>query len=252
MPKASTAVSLTDDLRQGSTPVVLAQDRTLPVVDALAGLFLGAGLQQGSTVEVEGTAAVSLAVALTVGVTSSNRWVAAVGLPELGSSAAVDLGAQFQRWAFVDWPKNQAAEVLYALMGAVDLILVGPDIKMRANHGRKIAARMRERGTSIITIGDASRCNLQPSLRLRINRTEWTGLQRGHGQLASRKVEIERVNRNGESSHHRQLLWLPDSQGHLSVVKQDQDNERIGESESCSRGEQKIWADLDEQIPWAS
>ena len=137
MPKASTAVSLTDDLRQGSTPVVLAQDRTLPVVDALAGLFLGAGLQQGSTVEVEGTAAVSLAVALTVGVTSSNRWVAAVGLPELGSSAAVDLGAQFQRWAFVDWPKNQAAEVLYALMGAVDLILVGPDIKMRANHGRK-------------------------------------------------------------------------------------------------------------------
>ena len=54
MPKASTAVSLADDLRQGSTPVVLAQDRTLPVVDALAGLFLGAGLQQGSTVEVEG------------------------------------------------------------------------------------------------------------------------------------------------------------------------------------------------------
>ena len=47
---------MTDDLRQGSTPVVLAQDRTLPVVDALAGLFLGAGLQQGSTVEVEGTA----------------------------------------------------------------------------------------------------------------------------------------------------------------------------------------------------
>ena len=43
-----------------------------------------------------------------------------------------------------------------------------------------------------------------------------------------------------------------DSQGHLSVVKQDQDNERIGKSESCSRGEQKIWADLDEQIPWSS
>ena len=46
MPKASTAVSLTDDLRQGSTPVVLAQDRTLPVVDALAGLFLGAGFNK--------------------------------------------------------------------------------------------------------------------------------------------------------------------------------------------------------------
>ena len=107
MQKASTAVSLTDNLRQVSTPVVLARDRTLPVVDALADLFRGAGLQQGSTVEVEGTAAVSLAVALTVGVTGSNRWVAAVGLPELGSSAAVDLGAQFQRWAFVDWPKTR-------------------------------------------------------------------------------------------------------------------------------------------------
>ena len=53
-------------------------------------------------------------------------------------------------------------------MGAVDLILVGPDIKMRANHG--VAARMREQGTSIITIGDASGW-VQPSLRLRINRT---------------------------------------------------------------------------------
>ena len=50
MQKASTAVSLTDNLRQVSTPVVLARDRTLPVVDALADLFRGAGLQQGSTV----------------------------------------------------------------------------------------------------------------------------------------------------------------------------------------------------------
>ena len=252
MQKASTAVSLTDNLRQVSTPVVLARDRTLPVVDELADLFRGAGLQQGSTVEVEGTAAVSLAVALTVGVTGSNRWVAAVGLPELGSSAAVDLGAQFQRWAFVDWPKNQAAEVLYALTGAVDLILVGPNVRIRASHGRKIAARMRERGTSVITVANASRCNLQPSLRLRVNRTVWTGLQRGHGRLTSRKVEVELVDRNGDSSHRRQLLWLPDSQGHLSVVKQDQDNEWTGNSESCSRQEHKILTDLDEQIPWAS
>jgi len=250
MQKASSSVPLTDDLRQISTPVVLARDRTLPVVNELAGLFRGAGLQQGSTIEVEGAAAVSLAVALTVGVTGSNRWVVAVGLPELGSSAAAGLGVQFQRWAFVDRPKDQAGEVLYALTGAVDLILVGPEVRIRAKHGRKIAARMRERGTSIITVGDASRCNLQPSLRVRVNRTEWIGLQRGHGRLDSRKVEIELVDRNGDSNHRRQLLWLPDSQGHLSVAKQD--NEWTGQSESCSRGEQKILTDLDEQIPWAS
>ena len=249
MQKASTA-SLMSDLRQVSTPVVLARDRTLPVVDELADLFHGRGLQQGSTIEIAGMAAVSLAIALTVGVTGSNRWVVAVGLPELGSSSAADLGVQFQRWAFVDQPKDQAGEVLYALIGSVDLILVGPEVKIRASDGRKIAARMRERGTSIITVGNASHCNLQPSLRLRVNRTKWTGLERGHGRLVARKVEIELVSRDGDSNHQRQLLWLPDSRGHLSVVKPN--NEWTDQSGSCSYGEQKILTNFNEAIPWAS
>ena len=109
---------------------------------------------------------------------------------------------------------------------------------------------MRERGTSIVTVGDAGRCNLQPSLRLRVNRTEWTGLGHGYGRLTSRKVEIELVNRGADSSPHRQLFWLPDGEGRLSVV--DQDNEWTSQSEFCSRDKQKILADLDKQIPWAS
>ncbi|MED5362323.1 MAG: hypothetical protein VX760_07240 [Actinomycetota bacterium] len=250
MQKASAAISLVNDLRQSSAPVVLAHDRTLPVVDELADLFSGKGLKQGSTTEVRGTAAVSLAVALTVGITRSEGWVVAVGLPELGSSAAYDLGVQFRRWAFVDQPEDQAGEVIHALMGAVDLILVGPEVRLRASHGRKIAARMRERGTSIVTVGDAGRCNLQPSLRLRVNRTEWTGLGHGYGRLTSSKVEIELVNRGADSSPHRQLFWLPDGEGRLSVV--DQDNEWTSQSEFCSRDKQKILADLDKQIPWAS
>ena len=249
MQNASTGVSLLNDIHQMSSPLVLAQARTFPVVGELADLFTDGGIRQGSTVEVTGVAAMSLASALTIAVSHSGGWIGAVGLPMLGSSAASDLGIKFSRWAFVDHPGDQVGPVIHALMAGVDLILVGPDIKLRADHGRKIVARMRDKGTSIITVGKATLCNLRPDLCLKVSRAAWTGIGRGRGHLVSRKIEIELVGRGADSNLRRELVWLPNKEGRLNPV--DQSNERGNHSQTSYRM-QKVSSEIDEQVLRAS
>ncbi|HAF68152.1 MAG TPA: hypothetical protein DCX77_00120 [Acidimicrobiaceae bacterium] len=217
MQNAPAWLSSLSDIPQASSPEILAQHRTFPVVDELAGLFTDGGIRQGSTIEVTGAAAVSLASALTIAVSHSGGWVAAVGLPMFGSSAASDLGIKLSRWAFIDHPGDQAGVVIHALTVGVDLILIGPDIRLRSDHGRKIVARMRERGASVITIGKADLCNLRPDLCLRVSQAAWTGIELGHGRLTSRKVEIERLGRGADSNLRRELVWLPDGEGRLKT-----------------------------------
>ena len=186
---------------------------------------------------------------MTISVSRSGSWVGAVGLPMLGSSAASDLGIKFSRWAFIDRPGNQVGAVIQALMAGVDLILLGPDIKLRPDHGRKIVALMRERGTSIITVGKAALCNLRPDLCLRVSQAAWTGIGRGRGHLLSRKIEIEVVGRGADSNLRRELVWLPDREGRLNTV--DQSNEPANLLQSACRM-QKVSPDVGEQVLQAS
>lgn len=249
MQNASSGISLINDIHQESSPLVLARHRTFPVVDELAGLFTDGGIRQGSTTEITGVAALSLASALTIAVSRSGSWVGAVGLPMLGSSAASDLGIEFSRWVFIDHPRDQVGAVIHALMAGVDLILVGPDIKLPSDHGRKIVALMRERGTSILTVGKATLCNLRPDLCLRVSQATWTGIGWGHGHLLSRKVEIELVGRGANSNLRRELVWLPDKEGRLKTV--DQNNESANLLQSAPRM-QKVLPEIGEQVLQAS
>ncbi|MBQ30181.1 MAG: hypothetical protein CL434_10310 [Acidimicrobiaceae bacterium] len=230
--------------------MALAHDRTFPVVDELSGLFADRGIRRGSTIGVTGDAAVSLAVALTIGVARSGGWVVAVGLPFVGSMAASELGAELSRWAFIDRPGNQAGDVVHALATSVDLILVGPDIKLRADHGRKIVARMRERGTSVIAVGNPRPFHSRADVSLRIKRAAWTGIGSGHGRLISRRVEVEAMGRGANASPRRQLLWLPDGKGRLSIIDQ---SDGVKNSSRLIRAEnKKVFSELTEPALRAS
>ena len=186
MTRSAFVVPSLSKVNQLVEPIVLARDRTFPVVDELSVLFADRGIRRGSTIGVAGNAAVSLAVALRVGISRSGGWVVAVGLPSVGSLAASELGAELSRWAFVDRPGNQAGDVVHALVASVDLVLVGPGIKLRADHGRKIVARMRERETSVVAIGSSHPFGSRADINLRITRTTWTGIGSGRGRLTSR------------------------------------------------------------------
>lgn len=244
MTRSAFVVPSLSKVNQLVEPIVLARDRTFPIVDELSGLFADRGVQRGSTIGVAGNAAVSLAVALSVGVSRSGGWVVAVGLPSVGSLAASELGAELSRWAFIDRPGNQAGDVLHALAASVDLVLVGPGIKLRTGHRRKIVARMRERGTSVIAVDNPRLFDSRADVSLRIKRTAWTGIGSGHGRLISRGVEVEATGRGANASPRRQLLWLPDGKGRLSVI--DQSNGPRNSSRSTRAENKKVFSELAE------
>ena len=250
MTRSAFVVPSLSEVNQLVEPIVLARDRTFPVVDELSELFADRGIQRGSTIGVAGNAAVSLAVALSIGVARSGGWVVAVGLPFVGSMAASELGAELSRWAFIDRPGNQAGDVIHALAASVDLVLVGPDIKLRTGYGRRIVARMRERGTSVIAVGNPRLFDSRVDLSLRIKQAAWTGIGSGHGRLISRRVEIEATGRGANASPRQQLLWLPDRKGRLSVI--DRSEGLRNSSRSIRAENRKVFSELAESTLRAS
>ena len=250
MTRSAFVVPSLSEVNQLVEPIVLARDRTFPVVDELSELFADRGIQRGSTIGVAGNAAVSLAVALSVGVSRSGGWVVAVGLPSVGSLAASELGAELSRWAFIDRPGNQAGDVIHALAASVDLVLVGPDIKLRTGYGRRIVARMRERGTSVIAVGNPRLFDSRVDVSLRIKHAAWTGIGSGHGRLISRRVEIEATGRGANASPRQQLLWLPDRKGRLSVI--DRSEGLRNSSRSIRAENRKVFSELAESTLRAS
>ncbi len=250
MTRSAFVVPSLSEVNQLVEPIVLARDRTFPVVDELSELFADRGIQRGSTIGVAGNAAVSLAVALSVGVSRSGGWVVAVGLPSVGSLAASELGAELSRWAFIDRPGNQAGDVIHALAASVDLVLVGPDIKLRTGYGRRIVARMRERGTSVIAVGNPRLFDSRVDVSLRIKQAAWTGIGSGHGRLISRRVEIEATGRGANASPRQQLLWLPDRKGRLSVI--DRSEGLRNSSRSIRAENRKVFSELAESTLRAS
>ena len=138
MPAADGGHLLPDDAGRPSVPAdrgrlagaglvepgtTLAGERLLPVVPALQALLPGRGLRRGSTVAVNRSAA--LALALVAGASAAGSWVAAVGLPDLGMVAAAEVGIDLERLALVPAPGARAwPAVVAALLDAVDVVLV--------------------------------------------------------------------------------------------------------------------------------
>jgi len=141
-----------DEVALLTRPVTLARDQVVAVLAGLRGLMPDGGLPRGSTVIVDGDgAATSLALALAAGPSAAGGWVAVVGRDDLGLAAAIEMGLVFERLALVaEPPPDQWATVVAALIGAVDVVVVGPARRVRAADARRLAARARERGTVLI------------------------------------------------------------------------------------------------------
>ena len=130
-------------------------ERLLPVADELAPLLTQPGLVPGSVLATQGPGALTLATAFAAEVSRTGGWVAAVGLGRMGVSAVAERGASLDRWAFVDEPGGAAAEVLNALIGNVDVVLLAAGVRLAAAHSRRLRARLRERGTVVIEVAEA-------------------------------------------------------------------------------------------------
>lgn len=218
--------------------------RLLPVADELASLLTQPGLVPGTVLAAQGPGALTLATAFAAEVSRTGGWVTAVGLGRMGVSAVAERGASLDRWVFVDRPGDAAAEVLNALIGNVDVILLDAGVRLANAHSRRLRTRLRERGTVVIEVAarrapqtGASRTAgprgvgasgtadprgigaFTPDVTLTVERAAWTGLGHGHGRLRERRAEVVTAGRGAASLPRRAVLWLPDASGRITRVR---------------------------------
>ena len=213
-------------------PLVGARERTLPVLDPLRGLFPGGALQRGWVIATGGDGATSLALAVAAGPSAAGSWTAVVGEEGLGLAAAAEAGMVLERLLVVTAPEPRAAaEAVAALVGSVDIVLLGSEIRLGAADHRRLAARLRERGSVLIRLGGDSSQGAEvwtggarsssgrvgdshgADVRLQVVSSRWSGLGDGWGLLRSRHVSVQ-VQGRGAAGRPRSVdLLLPGPDG---------------------------------------
>ncbi|MCE2512818.1 MAG: hypothetical protein J4F50_09775 [Acidimicrobiia bacterium] len=215
-------------------PAGAAHERRLPIEEALSPLLPEGSIRRGTVVAIGGHGSVTLAVALAAEASRRGSWVATVGMADLGVSALAERGVDLERWALIDLPGaaeggSLTADVLGAVVGGFDLVLLGPAVRVASTSARRLLGRMREHGTSLIcALGGASAdavAGLQPEVRLMIELTLWTGIDNGHGRLLARQAEVTTGGRGAASRRYRMLMWLPSADGQVTGAEPDQTSE---------------------------
>ena len=235
-------------------PVTFAREQTRPVLDPLVALLPDGGLTRGSLLQVCGVGATSLALSLMAAGSQDGSWAAVIGLPELGLVAAAEHGLVLDRLALIDAPPTRrGAELVAAVLDGVDLVLLDARMALSGVESRRIAARLRERGSVLIMVEPVCSMGPRPSLSrtsgsristtrasatgastagtsmsqaaggwspdvvLTVARSQWQGLGEGHGMLCRRRVRIDAIGR-GRAARPRQLeVLLPAEQGSVDV-----------------------------------
>lgn len=200
-------------------PVLMANEQPLPVLPALESILPGRGLARGFTLVVQGPGASSLALALSAGASKAGSWVAAAGMPGLGTASAAELGVIPERLVLVYPPPPRLwPTVIAALIDAFDIVLVDwPDIS--GDMTRRLGHRNRERRAVLIPVVRREKghfWNEAADVRLTVRNACWHGLGWGHGRLSSRRIEVETGGRRSPVTY-RTTLWLPDPEGKVAA-----------------------------------
>lgn len=181
---------------------------TLPVLAALQPLV--PGLRRGQTIEVEGGGA--LALALVAGASEAGSWCGVVGWPACGVLAAAELRCDLQRLLLVDEPKERWTDVVATLLDAVDIVLVKPPSSPAPGVIRRLSAISRRSGSCLIVMGSWEGA----ALKLRVDSSLWTGVEKGHGHLRGRRVKVTAAGRGRPRSA---WLWLPGPSGEVAAAE---------------------------------
>ncbi len=175
----------------------------LPVPEVLAPL-LPDGLRRGSVAAVLGST--SLLLALLAPASQRGSWVVVLGQPTFGALAAAEAGLTLSRVGVVTDPGADAALVLAALLDGVDVVVVGPAVRLTDADRHRIAARARERGTVLIPTSPWDGA----STVLTVTDRRWAGIGPGSGRLKEQHLVVARTGRGRHAGAAVELtLTLP-------------------------------------------
>ena len=195
--------------------------RAVPTHPALASVLPGGALREGAVVQVEGS--ITLLMAALAGPSQSGRLVAVAGIPEFGVEAAARFGIDLERLVLVPDPGWQWLTVAAALADVIPVVAVRPSGRLAPAEASRFAARLRQRGALLLVDGDWPGSDA----RLELERSDWSGLERGHGHLAEREVVVRVTGRGEVGRGSRRRLRLP--AGDLGFAA-------VGEVDATGRG----------------
>jgi hypothetical protein len=202
-------MALAGELAERVRPVTLSDDQRLPALPALEAVLPGPGLRRGSVVALDGPGATSLLWALLAPPTAAGSWAALVGLAGAGLLAAAEAGVDLGRLAVVRPTAEAWAPTLAALLDGFDLVVAAPDRRVRPADGRRLTARVRERGTVLLLARGAGAWPEAPDLHLTLSDPEWEGLAPGRGHLRHRRVHVAATGRREAARPRAAQLCLP-------------------------------------------
>ena len=205
---------------------VLAGERVLPLLPALGAVFPAAGLRRGATVVVDADGgaqgAVSLTLALAAAASARGSWCAVVGVPDLGLLTATELGVHLERLALIPHvDARQWVTVVGALLDTVDLVIARPPAHLRDGDARRLTARARERGCTLIPVTPGRAWGDGADVRLTVSGARWMGPETGAGHLTSRRLTVTLGGRGWAARPRRLDLWLPAPGGGVAAVSPD-------------------------------
>ena len=157
-------------------------------------------LRTGGSYQVDSA---SLALALLAGPSRAGAWSAVVGADDFGAEAAAEMGVDLARTVLVPDPGELWLEVTSALIDVVTLVVLRPPVAVGARAASRVAARLRKRSAALVSWGPWPGAEATLSLA----ESRWSGVDRGHGRLRSRRVAID--VRRGTAPPRRAELWLP-------------------------------------------
>lgn len=178
--------------------------RLLPTHPAIADLLPGGGLQQGAAYSVERSA--MLLMLLLAAPSAAGTWCGVVGIPEFGVEAAQRVGVDLDRLVLVPRPGEQWLAVTAAIADVMGLVVTRPPARASESSVARLAARLRQRGTTLLVLGPWP----QTEAMLSLSSSHWHGIGDGHGHLASREATVTVTHRAGGRPHSARL-WLPDA-----------------------------------------
>lgn len=177
--------------------------RLLPTHPALADLLPGGGLQQGAAYSVERSA--MLLMTLLAAPSAAGTWCGVVGVPEFGVEAAQHFGVDLDRLVLVPRPGDQWLAVTAAIADIMGVVVTRPPARAGDAAISRLAARLRQRGTTLLVLGAWP----QTEAMLSLADSEWHGIGAGHGHLAAREVTVTVSTRLGGRPRSARL-WMPD------------------------------------------
>ena len=147
-------------------------------------------------------------MALLAEATQQGSWAAVAGMPELGVTAAAEIGVDLDRSVLVPNPRPEVVAVVSALIDGFDLVVLGPDAVrgVQPQLARRLAGRVRNRGAVLVTAGVWPGVDLE----LSVSNRKWRGLtEDGFGHLEYRDVVVTSRGRDAAVRPQTVALQLP-------------------------------------------